>query len=401
MGFSERDKLIALAIVHIFETGKPLGDYAACVVLDDGAGVSYGINQFTHRSGSLAAVVELYLSNAMRPLAGGAVLAELLPTLKQKTAKAIKTLSANARFKNALKAAAATTEMREAQREIAFEKYLRPAVAACEGSGFVQPLSLAVVYDSITHGSYERIRDRVTIKRSQFMADAHFEKAWITDYVRRRDTWLESVPRLKKTDYRTDFLLVQIGRENWGLKLPLNVHGFKLTEKNLTPSAAADDDGISNSAVEFGESPTVESASDLPDEARAASEVPQNPTTDVQPAENAQPPEPFEFSFAGYADKAEAAVTSAAEKFDRVNGVAGAITNRRDAAKSLWTTVTGSIGQMVWAVAAFFLGLPREVWIVVAILAGALMLLYLYRQISLGKLREKTKAALEGVADLI
>jgi hypothetical protein len=51
--FSERDKLIALAIVHIFETGKAFGDYTAVAVLNDGAGISYGINQFTHRSGSL------------------------------------------------------------------------------------------------------------------------------------------------------------------------------------------------------------------------------------------------------------------------------------------------------------------------------------------------------------
>src|SRR5256885_6130459 len=63
MTFTEKDKLKALAIVNIFETSRAFGDYAACVVLNDGAGVSYGINQFTHRSGSLAAVVETYLNN--------------------------------------------------------------------------------------------------------------------------------------------------------------------------------------------------------------------------------------------------------------------------------------------------------------------------------------------------
>ncbi len=52
----------AMAIVSIFETGKPHGNYAALVVLNDGAGISYGIKQFTHRSGSLLQVVEKYLA---------------------------------------------------------------------------------------------------------------------------------------------------------------------------------------------------------------------------------------------------------------------------------------------------------------------------------------------------
>ena len=63
MSFSEKDKLKALAIVHIFETSKAFGDYGACVVLNDGAGVSYGINQFTHRSGSLLEVITAYFRN--------------------------------------------------------------------------------------------------------------------------------------------------------------------------------------------------------------------------------------------------------------------------------------------------------------------------------------------------
>ena len=52
----------AMAIVSIFETGKPRGNYAALAVLNDGAGISYGIKQFTHRSGSLLQVVEKYLA---------------------------------------------------------------------------------------------------------------------------------------------------------------------------------------------------------------------------------------------------------------------------------------------------------------------------------------------------
>ncbi len=42
----------------------------------------------------------------------------------------------------------------------------------------------------------------------------------------------------------------------------------------------------------------------------------------------------------------------------------------------------------MWALFGLAVGVPREVWLVVAIVAGALMLGYLYRQIALGKIRE-------------
>src|SRR6185369_14541569 len=57
------------------------------------------------------------------------------------------------------RAAAITREMRVAQDEAAEELYLKPALDACGEMGFVMPLSLAVVYDSMNHGGWERIRD--------------------------------------------------------------------------------------------------------------------------------------------------------------------------------------------------------------------------------------------------
>ena len=61
---------------------------------------------------------------------------------------------------------------------------------------------------------------------------------------------------------------------------------------------------------------------------------------------------------------------------------------RTDKAKSLWATIAGTLWQMLWAVVGFFAGLPREIWLVVAIIAGVLAALFIYRQITLGKLRE-------------
>lgn len=128
---------------------------SACVVLNDGAGVSYGIDQFTHRSGSLAAVIELYLKSGGQ--AGRKVLESVLPVLQRRSTAAVSKLAADERFKKTLRSAAVTSEMKVAQREIAFEIYLRPALEICEARRFVLPLLLAVVYDSVTHGSWERV----------------------------------------------------------------------------------------------------------------------------------------------------------------------------------------------------------------------------------------------------
>ena len=65
-------------------------------------------------------------------------------------------------------------------------------------------------------------------------SDSSFEKAWITEYVRLRDAWLASIPRLRATRYRTRFFLDQIKVGRWHLELPLTIHGVRLTEVQST-----------------------------------------------------------------------------------------------------------------------------------------------------------------------
>src|SRR5687767_3850569 len=235
--FEEMDRLKAMAVVNIFETGRPFGGYAALAVLNDGAGISYGISQFTHRSGSLHDVVSLYTESGGK--AGRVVFAESLALLRSPSPGAIRTAADDHRLRNALKAAAQTPEMRAAQHRVAFERYLRPAAEACAGSGFVMPLSLAVVYDSMTHGSWEMIRDRVRTPARR-VASLGFEKAWITAYVKKRHEWLRGIPRLRSTSYRTAFFLAQIIAGNWQLELPVTVHGYSLSMNNFPPAASGD-----------------------------------------------------------------------------------------------------------------------------------------------------------------
>lgn len=337
MTFTNDEKLKALCIVNIFETSRPFGDHAACVVLNDGAGVSYGISQFTHRSGSLATVVETYLNNGGK--VGAEILTAALPNLKRTSLSVINHLASDERFKKALRAAAVTREMKAAQQQVAAEKYLRPALEICADKGFVLPLSLAVVYDSITHGSWERIAAKMP-KGSTLT-----EKEWITAYVQKRHFWLTNIKRLKATNYRTSFFLDQIAIGNWDLRLPVTVHGFRLTDAHLPLDILSEPPALAGGQKVGVEKSILDSASDV--------------------------------------------ISAAADKFDRVNNVVTTVTSRKDAAKSLWTTIIGTIWLALWAIFGFIAGLPREVWIVVAIIAAALMIFYLYRQLELGRIREQ------------
>ncbi len=47
--------------------------------------------------------------------------------------------------------------------------------------------------------------------------------------------------------------------------------------------------------------------------------------------------------------------------------------------------------QVIWAVVGFFIGLPKEMWIGVAVIVAGFGLYYLHRQIALGKIREQAK----------
>jgi chitosanase len=383
-GVKQEDLLKALAIVNIFETGRPFGDFGAVAVLNDGAGVSFGINQFTHRSGSLAAVIERYLE--LRGAVGRFILESALPNLRRAEPVVIRAYARDERFKETLRAAAITSEMRIAQMQIGFERYLKPAADACAGSGFTLPLSLGVIYDSLTHGSYERIRDRVSVMGSGASDESDaltFEKAWITAYVRERDCWLASIPRLNSTRYRTRFFLNQIMLGSWNLTLPLSVNGFWLKDEHIRGLLRFADETFGKS-VAAGLNPQLH-------------KNPQNPSSSAQSPANtlkALPPPTSTVSNRNTEEataplkRTRSAFDRAVVEFDRVDAVVAAIAARTDRVKSLWTAVLGTIWQTLWAVFGFLAGLPRAVWFTVAVIVAVLTLAYLYRQITLGKLRE-------------
>jgi len=354
MTYTETDKIKALAIVSIFETSRPLSDFAACVVLNDGAGISYGICQFTHRSGALAAVVERYLQNGGK--IGTAVLSGALLQLSRTTRSAIDLTANDAAVKTALKAAAASSEMRDAQLTVAFDRYLKPAADICVKRGFMSALSLAVVYDSIVHGSFEKIA-ALADKLSSNAA----EKMWITTYVRRRHAWLGSIKRLSSTTYRTKFFLGQIAVSNWDLKMPVAVNGYRLTGD------------------------IISALTTLPAAARPNSDQPRSQ------AASAQPQQPAEIALPETRPPADI-IHAADEAFERVESAVNGIASRTDRAKSLWATIAGTLWQTIWAAIGLIAGVPREIWIVAAVIVAVLTVIYLYRQHVLGRIRESSAA---------
>ncbi len=100
-------------------------------------------------------------------------------------------------------------------------------------------------------------------------------------------------------------------------------------------------------------------------------------------------------------EKAVETAQKAKDAIDNLKILKDVIDSRSDGKKSLWSTILQAVYQAVWAVFAFFLGLPKEVWLVVALIVGIIGIFYLYRQISLGKMRETARLKLIEIADFL
>lgn len=111
--------------------------------------------------------------------------------------------------------------MRAAQDEFFDRAYFTPACTAALAIGIVSPLGQAVVYDSFVQGGWRKIRAGMPT-----VAAAGGESKWIPRYISLRRAWLESSPApLPATVYRMDTFSKLIAANNWGLVLPIDVHG--------------------------------------------------------------------------------------------------------------------------------------------------------------------------------
>ncbi len=237
-------KRTAQAIVNVFETGSPSGDYAGITVAAGDPGhLTYGRSQTTLSSGNLARLVASYCDAPIATCSAG--LRAFLPRLEARDV----TLDSDARLHSLLHDAAGDDAMRCIQDEFFDRAYWHPAVCAAESLAIQSALGTAVVYDSFIHGAWARLRD-ATLARlglpavavppapaakpasSSTASASSDEHAWIAEYLARRRDWLLNHPNplLRRAVYRMDTFLSLVGAANWDLTLPVEAHGVCISE---------------------------------------------------------------------------------------------------------------------------------------------------------------------------
>lgn len=231
-------KKTAQAIINIFETGVVLGDYGQVTLIKGDTGhLTFGRSQTTLGSGNLSKLLQRYCANLGARFAGR--LTPYLPAL----AACDVALDKDFKLHNLLRASADESVMRETQDTFFDEMYWQPAARAAERDGITSPLGVAVVYDSIVHGSWKAMRDR-TRQQAGDVANTG-EQKWITAYLATRRAWLAGSSRtdLRATVYRMDAFQRLIDQGYWGLELPLVVRDKEITPISLSASPPGCYDG--------------------------------------------------------------------------------------------------------------------------------------------------------------
>jgi len=228
----ELQKRTIQAIVNVFETGRPAGDYASVTLLPGDPGhLTYGRSQTTLASGNLWRLVENYCEAA----AGEA--AEQLRAYLPRLAARDTSLDEDARLRSLLREAGSDGVMQRVQDEFFDRAYWEPALVAARGLGISSALGTGVVYDSFIHGAWRRLRDATTARVGLASAAGGSgtgtdERASVREYVTLRREWLAAHPNpvLRRAVYRMDTFAALLQAGNWVLALPLVTHGVLIDE---------------------------------------------------------------------------------------------------------------------------------------------------------------------------
>lgn len=204
-----------LAIVSIFEGGKPFRYATLSCSKGDAGGLSLGYLQASITSGNAGKLLRLYYASGGR----------CIPESYVKRAEAVdNTLGDAPEFRAMWKAAATDPIMQRAQDNFFAKEFLEPAMAAAAKLGITEPLGICVVFDGFIQGAFAKIAKRVPPGLNQW--------DWVRQYVAIRRDWLATHPTrpiLHETVYRMDFFLEQLealgGSGNWKLDTPFICHG--------------------------------------------------------------------------------------------------------------------------------------------------------------------------------
>lgn len=217
------------AIVNLFETGSPRGEYSRVTShRDDLGGLTYGCSQTTLASGNLYLLVLDYC--AREDARHAESLSAYLPRLKARDAA----LNTDGELHALLTRAGDDPVMQDTQDRFFDEVFWQPAERHARHLGIESALGHCVIYDSQIHGSLRRIMQKT---------DAEFgscrdrgETAWVSRYVDTRRDWLlnHRNPLLPRTVYRMDTFRELIAQQRWNLALPLRIRSVWLEEDMLS-----------------------------------------------------------------------------------------------------------------------------------------------------------------------
>jgi chitosanase len=227
---TEIQKKAAQSIVNIYETGTISGGYDSVVsVAGDPGGLTYGSKQTTIASGNLYLLIKAYVE------AEGALFADELRPYLGRLRAIDRRLDRDITLHGILRRAGQDFVMIREQDEFFDRVYWNPAVNSADAIGIATPLGVAVVFDSITHGSWGMIRDRTNSEFGTLSSTS--ERGWVSKYVDVRRRWLanHSIRILNLTVYRMDSFKRIIQDGNWDLELPLTVRGLVINEDALAP----------------------------------------------------------------------------------------------------------------------------------------------------------------------
>ena len=236
---SHLQKKSAEAIVNVFETGSPRGDYSKVTLLPGDSGhLTYGRSQTTLGSGNLYLLIKAYCENV-----DALYKQPFQPCLPRLSARDI-SLDTDLAFHQLLKDAGSDVVMHQVQDAFFDRVYWEPSATWCSRLGLSEALSNAVVYDSCVHGSWKRMLDKtVGIFGSPSSSQ---ERWWVEKYVEVRKEWLanHSNVLLRKTVYRMTSFEQLMNDAAWALPLPFKIRAVVIDEAILGDTAdraSADD----------------------------------------------------------------------------------------------------------------------------------------------------------------
>lgn len=222
------------AIVSLYETGSLSGKYDLLVVLEDGAGITFGKNQTTENSGGLFLLLKEYADKKGAFVEALSAYMDLLYDGKDSAKKGM--LTEDTAFKDLLvKAAQEDPLMRKAQDHYFHKRFFRPALELAEEYAVTQPLTLCAFYDACIQMGDEGARKLVE-KYNQEAGEGEGteiekERAWGKGFIQARHTYLTTFTgksqghtnAVRKSAYRTTSLLDLAERGAWLLSVPLDV----------------------------------------------------------------------------------------------------------------------------------------------------------------------------------